>query len=844
MKMKKILLSFGTFCCIFIGHNISYSLEKIEPNEQNNLEREAESLYQNQEYDRAISQLKNAIAQYQNFGDPIGEINARRNLALVYQQTNDLQAGKQAIATNLERIESLKDNRLKSELIAASLEVLAEINLKTGNSEAAIAANERIVKVYQQLGDKQRENQSKINLAISLSSLGLYDRAKKNLLTIKQDLADQPEAIQIANLLELGIIFTKIGNLIEAELALKEGLQLAKLEKAPEKNAQILLSLGDLNRVKKNERDALNYYQEALTLSRDPELLVNARLKQLTWFVDNGLWEEDLSAEIIADLAKLPISHHKIYAEINLADRMISYLETNLDLNNNLADRAAKILNRAIEQANQIDDRRAKSYASGTLGYLYEQQNRYSEAKTLTEIALINAIELNAPELSYQWQWQLGRLAKKLGETQSAIAAYSQAVNNLQSLRGDLVAISDDIQITFSESVEPVYRELADLLLKEDRPAQKNLRQARKVIEALQLARLNNYFREACLDTSPQEIDRIDREASVVYSIILSDRLALILSIPGQPLSYYASPTDPDRTARIETAIDRVYSMVNSDPFINQENQPYRELYNLLIEPIASDLQKNQVKTLVFVLDGILQRVPVAALFDGEKYLIEKYNIVLSPGLQLLKSPNLSPDRLRVIFGGISESVEGFPALPGVELEAKQIAEIIPTEVFLNPNFTSDRLKTQIGAKAFPIVHLATHGQFSSSAEDTFLLAWDRKINVKDLDRLLGARERQRETPIELLILSACETAEGDNRAALGIAGVALRSGARSTIATLWPVQDDSTALIMEQLYLQLNQPGINKAEALRNAQLFLLKNSQFDRPYFWAGFVLIGNWL
>ena len=573
-------------------------------------------------------------------------------------------------------------------------------------------------------------------------------------------------------------------------------------------------------------------------------MIINARLKQLSWFVNNGLWSEELSAAIEKDLEKLPVSRNRIYAEINLAEGMIRYLEANLNLDDNLRDRAEQILNKAITRGKQIGDRRAESYANGTLAYLYEQNDRYQEAKILTEIALIRAIELNAPELSYQWQWQLGRILQKQGQNQKAIAAYTQAVNNIQSLRGDLVAISDEVQFTFSETIEPVYRELADLLLKEDNPSQKNLRQARSVIEALQLARLNNYFREACLDSSPQQIDRIDKEASVIYSIILSDRLALILSVPGQPLSYHSSSFQESKATQIEKILANIYLNQDYTIPISKDRQPYQQLYDLLIRPIDLNLKENQVKTLVFVLDGILQKVPVAALFDGKKYLIEKYNVVLTPGLQLLKSPTLSPERLKTIFAGISESRADFPALPAVKQEAQKISEIVPTEILLDRNFTSDRLKTQIGLQSFPIVHLATHGQFSSAAEDTFLLAWDRKINVKDLNRLLGARERQKENPIELLILSACETAEGDDRAALGIAGVALRSGARSTIATLWPVQDDSTALIMEKLYLQLNKPGINKAQALRNAQLSLLKDSQFVEPYFWAGFVLIGNWL
>ena len=161
----------------------------------------------------------------------------------------------------------------------------------------------------------------------------------------------------------------------------------------------------------------------------------------------------------------------------------------------------------------------------------------------------------------------------------------------------------------------------------------------------------------------------------------------------------------------------------------------------------------------------------------------------------------------------------------------------------MNQDFNQNRLQTELKDFSFPIVHLATHAQFSSKAEDTFLLTYDDRINVKNLDQLLRETE-EKPIPIELLILSACETASGDNRAPLGLAGVAVRSGAKSTLATLWPVNDQSTAQFMTQFYPALNQQGKSKAEALRQAQLSLLQDDKYHHPYFWAPFVLIGNWL
>jgi CHAT domain-containing protein len=509
-------------------------------------------------------------------------------------------------------------------------------------------------------------------------------------------------------------------------------------------------------------------------------------------------------------------------------------------------------ITKAFHQAQILGDKQAEANALGYLAATYQQMGKWGEAQQLTERALQGLSAFENPELVYLWQWQLGRLYQLQEKPKEAIAAYTLAFQLLQSLRQDLVATNPDIQFTFRDGIEPVYRELVDLLLQpsstplyQEEISQDNLKKARDIIEALQLAELNNFFQEACLEGKPQQIDQLDSKAAVIYSIILPERLAVILSIPGQPLRYYGTALNSSlEVGEVDSTFDDLFATLN--PFISSPNPlvPYQQFYDWLIRPAEVELAKNGIKTLVFVLDGVLRGVPVSALHDGQQYLVEKYNIALTPGLQLFNPRRLSLEKLRVLVGGLTESRLGFSALPSVTQEVKDIAKIASTEVLLNGEFTRTQLETKIQSKAFPIVHLATHGQFSSLAEDTFLLTWNERINVKSLDQLLREKDQFIRNPIELLILSACQTAVGDKRAALGLAGVAVRSGARSTVATLWSVQDESTADFMTQFYQVINQPNVSKADALRQAQLSLLHSPQYQHPFYWASFVLVGNWL
>jgi CHAT domain-containing protein len=323
------------------------------------------------------------------------------------------------------------------------------------------------------------------------------------------------------------------------------------------------------------------------------------------------------------------------------------------------------------------------------------------------------------------------------------------------------------------------------------------------------------------------------------------------VSLPGKAPQLYT-------TAVSQAEIAQTVEDIQSSLLEHRSNTPdflprYQQVYDWLIRPLETELINSKVKTIAFVLDGDLRNIPMSVLYDGKQYLVEKYAIALTPGLQLLDPKPLTQIELQALTAGLSqtrpnfEPHQGFDPLPNVPKELQDIAKVgLETRSLLNADFTQTALKQGINTSRSPVVHLATHAQFSSKAEDTFILAWDTRINIQQIDDLLRDDTLNQRTPIEILVLSACETASGDKRATLGLAGVAVKAGARSTLATLWSVVDDSTAKMMAQFYRQLEQSQTiqtNKAEALRQAQLTLIKDKKYHHPHFWSPFVLIGNW-
>ncbi len=715
--------------------------------------------------------------------------------------------------------------------------------LTRGNPQAALESWLQAETLYRHNGNVTGAIGSQLNQAKALQALGFYRRAHTLLEQIVVTQRQQPDSSLKANgLLTLGNILRLVGDYPASRQVLSESLEIAqRLNSLPDMQAAYL-HLGNTLLAQQQAKEALDYFSQAAAIAAPLQL--SARLRQLKLFqqLDRPPEATALLAQIETQLEVLPPSQISIYGRIELAKLIEQATAKALTATQAVTPplRSAQLLATAAQQARTLGDRSAESYAIGRLGHLYEQSQQWAEAERLTQIALKLARTANVPEITYQWHWQMGRILQAQHDLAAATTAYIDAVQILQSLRKDLVAIGQDVQFSFRNEVEPVYRELVGLLLQSE-ASQTHLNQARQMIEALQLAELNNFFREACLDATVRPVDTVDPTAAVFYPIILRDRLEVILSLPNQPLRHYATPL-PE--AEIEAGIQQMRSSLRSTSFLGERLAAAQRLYRWLIQPGVADLNKYQMKTLVFVLDGSLRNIPMAALHDGEHYLIEQYQLALTPGLQLFSSRQIQREQIYALVGGLSEGVAGASPLPGVEQEVSQIRQQIPAQVLLNQTFTTQALKAQAQTIPFNVVHLATHGQFSSNISDTYVQTWDGHLNVNDLQTLIKQRSLSSQSAIELLVLSACQTAAGDSRATLGMAGVAVRSGARSTLATLWRVNDASTAAFIAAFYQALAQPNVNKAQAVQAAQISLIKSAEFKHPYYWAPFVLVGNWL
>jgi len=593
--------------------------------------------------------------------------------------------------------------------------------------------------------------------------------------------------------------------------------------------------------------------------------------------------EQELQSKIAQEIAliepkikKSPGNRAGIYGRINFAKSLIR--QGKIDSN------TAEIIATAIKQSHKVKNITAEAEALGYLGNLYEQKGQYQEARRLTENSLQLAPTAEHPEIAYRWNAQLGRILAYQGKRNNALTAYETSFNTIKALRSDLA----------TTPVEPIFREYISLLLEQE-PSPPQLVQARDVLESLQIVKLDNFFRDPCSEVSedPVAIDDVDAEAAVIYPILLQDRLEVILTLPGQPLRHYAtlnltqdkvnntikqlrhrSLTNPGFAEAIrgvkgnsrggnnnnvdpQEKIELAAIQKSQQQSLQREILPLAaEIYSWLIEPAEQEIADSRVKTLVFVLDGSLRNIPMALLYDQkeQKYLIEKdYNIALSSGLQLTAPQPLKREPIKVLAAGSTRDYPEyrFPPIPKVEDELKTIKNIFgDSEILLDQEFTEASLQQKLQESDFPVVHLATHGQFGSTSDQTFILSGAEKsplINVKQFDNLLRVGSLRRSQPIELLVLSACNTAQGDNQAILGLAGVAVRAGTRSTIATLWGANDEATANLMGKFYNNLADDAfVSKSSALRKAQLDLLaeEDSQYRHPYYWAPFVLIGNWL
>lgn len=719
-----------------------------------------------------------------------------------------------------------------------------------GDLENAIAHWSTAARAFEEQREAGKQITALIRLADAYQAYGQYPASvavleRANKLAQSEDTKSHQAAVTNS----LGSAYFHLGKYPGARKFLEASTKVARETNANGLLAAGLNNLGNLFTAERKYSEALAAYAESAdkaTSAGRHELATKALTNSA-----KAAFENDDAPKVVAILPKALAALKKIGDNHDKAYNLIALGQIARRLPAETTDPARwrsyayVAFKQADVIAERISDPRAASYALGYLGALYADENRNEEALQLTRRAMFALENVDAPEILYAWQWQTGRIFRSEAKVEEAISAYQQAVNTLQSVRQDLSVA--DLGNSFREQIGPLYLELADLLLqtsdeiRDQEKLQRNLVDARNAMEQLKAAELQDYFQDDCVIALQQKIrplESVDPRTAVIYPILLEDRTEILLSLQGG-LKRFTIPAN--RTTVTQEVRQFRRRMENR---MTQEYLPHAQtLYQWLIRPLQATLESQKIDTLVIVPDESLRTIPMAALHDGKKFLIEKYAIANTPGLNLTDPKPLATESVEVLANGLTESVQGFPPLPFVASELQSIQKIYGGQVLQDSQFLLSNIQNELTQKPYTIVHIASHGQFKSKASETFVLTFDKKLTMDKLEQFLGL-SRFRDKPVELLTLSACQTAAGDDRAALGLAGIAVKAGARSAVATLWFINDQAASDLVSEFYRQLKETSLSKAKALRNAQVHLIKNTAYQHPYFWSPFLLIGNWL
>ncbi len=705
---------------------------------------------------------------------------------------------------------------------------------------------------YARQANPRAQGHARLRLGQAYYALGHHHKALASLQaarTLAQQTGDDRQRAMALG--SLGNVRIATGELDRAEQRLQEAFELATRLGYVDLAASVANNRGNLFMTRPDPIAALTAYRQSAKLARQAgqrPLSARAQTNAAAAALQAG---QPTAAKALLDAADaalnaLPDSHAKAYT-LNKAGLVYRDLRALWPPPNEaLLLRAAAAFRQAAAIAQRLDEPLAASYAQGYLGHLYEREHRYDEALQLTRRAVRLAGQLHAPESLYQWQWQTARLLRATGESTQALDIYRQAIATLQSIRRELSSSYGKAPTAFRTTTGRLYFEFVDLLLKrsaklpETPQKVRHLKEARQTIERFKAAELQDYFRDDCVDAADvhqTSLDHFTKSAVIVYPILLADRTELLVSL-RQGLKQYTVPVPAKRLERV----------VRHFRLALQENKERRyirhaqRLYNWLIRPLENDLASASVKTLVFVPDGALRLIPMAALHDGNDFLIRKYALATTPGLALTDPKPLRRDNVRPLALGLSQAVQGFSALPYVTEELATLKSLYNAKLMLDQDFRVVNVRQALRTGDYGILHIASHGQFASDASESFILTFDTRLTMDLLEEYIG-RLRYRENPLELLTLSACETALGDDRAALGLAGIAIKAGARSAVATLWHVADRAAANLVSKFYRELQAANTSRAQALQRAQIALLDDPDYQSPFFWSPFLLINNW-
>ncbi|KPA10110.1 conserved hypothetical protein, secreted [Candidatus Magnetomorum sp. HK-1] len=653
---------------------------------------------------------------------------------------------------------------------------------------------------------------------------------------------------------QLGDLHFSLGQMGKVIDYFLKAVEEAKKTKNPKLIASVYNNVGNALAVDKDYKTASFLFEEALVqLDETPDddlratILIN--LLRLEYAKGNFKTVVSNLEGVIIQIAQMEDSHQKASNLISIS-LFIKALRKKLKLKDDIMLQNAMYvsLNEAQTITTKLSDHRNASYSFGYMGQLYESENRIEEALRLTRSAVFYAELCNAPEALYLWQWQLGRLFKSQGLMDEARKAYNKSIETLNPIRQELFIGYRTKQDFFNDNVKPVYLGLAELILDQaddvQDPTQKEkfLLQARQTMETLKTAELEDFFKDECVSAktgSEKKLMRTPEKTAILYPITLTDKLALLVTLPDG-MHYISVPVKLETLKKTILTYRKKLQTRPNNRFLFDA----MKIYDWVIRPVEDMLTEKEVTTLVISPDGVLRLIPFSTLYDSKKFLIEKYAISTIPAISLTDPRPMNKESFQILLGGLAEGRQGFSPLPSVPAELRDIKKIMDGKILIkDKDYTIPNITETFKNNEYSIVHIATHGVFGGSPETSFLLTYESKLNMNMLENLLSL-SKYRKQKVELLTLSACQTALGNERAAMGLAGVAVKAGVKGAIATLWFVDDEATSIAIREFYRQLKKPGLTKAQAMQNVQKMFIGQRRYWHPLYWAPFLVIGNWM
>ncbi|MEH2179155.1 CHAT domain-containing protein [Nostoc sp.] len=901
-RLIKVLFLATFVICLLFGQVVSAQTPNVTT-----LVEQGIKAYNGGDFFNAIKNWQEALNQDKN--NPSFTAIVNENLGRAYQQIGENKAAITSLSTAINDYNAVENiqqvGRMKSELaqvysnlgqprkaIALLCGKLIDKPKSTENqpSQAEKCTPESAEQIATKYNDKRGQVAALGILGEAYRLIGSYDQAIKY-LDIAQQVASESKFL----------VFNSLGN------AYKSRGQLRELQADSAKKAGIFSKEKEFIQNSQEDYDrAYQYFQDSIKFARNEKQPL-AEMRGLLNFIQlasqtnkNKFINDKEFNKALKDALKvleyLPDSATKVYGAIDLAylqrdakgTSPFTYCPTGRVLSEN--NEALNLLESSVLTSQKLQDERLISYSNGALGHFWEcspdneKALKNQKALKYTQAAIIAAdSKLSAKDSLYLWEWQAGRILDKQKRKEEAIASYQRAFDTLEDIRQDILTAERDVQFDFRDVVRPLYRTLAQSRLDllgvgaiADEGRAKELSKVVNTIDALKLAELQNYFGNDCIlsGLNPKQVGEILKDKSIAFkntgflsSIILDGKVGILLQLPNQAIKFkwIEDPNQQgEKIVSSETLQKKIAEfrrgLIKREE-INYDTTIAAELYDWIIRPFAEDIKPEKVKTLVFIQDGFLRSVPMAALYDSKlnKYLVETYAVATTPSLRLTTPKLRDRSTQKALILGLTKeaTIDGktFEQLFAVPDEVSAVESIFPNHTpLIDENFLAESFQQTLDKTTYPIVHIASHAQFGIIPEDTFIVTGkNQKLTISQLENSLRNLNSKSDS-VELLTLTACETAVGDDRATLGLAGVALQVGVKTAIASLWSVTDQSTSELVKTFYTNYRNTSMSIAEALQTAQIRMIHakklppsegvNTMYDHPAYWAPMVAIGNWL